>query len=179
MVRGERFLVNSSWWGSLGGVTFFFAAVAACLTFDLKRLIAISTLGHLGFMVSCLSAGEAQAGAHHLFTHAIFKSSLFIGAGDFIRGFNHSQDLRDIGQVGRCCPLRGHGFMVSLIGLAGIPFSGGSISKGAGLSCIRVHSGANNSVLGLVCRLALIGSRFYCIRAFYLLFCVRRGNSLA
>jgi len=151
--------------------------VAACLTYDLKRLIAISTLGHLGFIITCLGRGQSHLGATHLFSHALFKSRLFMGAGDIIDCHGHRQDLRDMSAVWQRLPLRSHGFFFSLLSLAGIPFTGGFFSKGAGLQAIVVGRRVAGRICGIICRIGLVASSGYCARRAYYLFFRTQGIS--
>lgn len=89
-------MINVRW---IGASTFLLAAGGACLTYDLKRLVAISTLGHLGFMITIYFIGSSGECVYHLYVHALFKSVLFLVAGNFIQAAGHRQDVRDIGGV--------------------------------------------------------------------------------
>lgn len=102
--RNEVLLVceNVDTWGC---ITFFLASLGACLRFDLKRVVAMSTLGHLGFIFICLSVGRDDLCIFHLFVHALFKSVIFMCAGNYIQARGHSQDMRDLGRLWVSCPL--------------------------------------------------------------------------
>ena len=121
------------------GITSLMAAVIALTQFDVKRILAFSTLSQLGYMVMALGAGVvasgkglgatgATAGAFHLFTHAFFKALLFLGAGSVIHAV-HSNDIRDMGGLLKKMPITGYTFLIGCIAIAGIPPLAGFFSK--------------------------------------------------
>jgi NADH-ubiquinone oxidoreductase chain 5 len=79
---------------SLSLYTSFYAGLNTIFETDLKKLIALSTLSHLGFIGMAYSAGLLQLAFFHILTHALFKSLLFMTMGDIIINLNHSQDIR-------------------------------------------------------------------------------------
>jgi len=81
----------------IGLLTLFIGSISACGSMDMKKIVAFSTLSHLGFMVVCISSGVRLLGFFHLIVHASFKALLFICVGSLIVLKNHSQDLRQIG----------------------------------------------------------------------------------
>jgi len=81
----------------IGAVTAFFAATVGLVQNDIKRVIAYSTCSQLGYMFVACGIGAYQAGIFHLFTHAFFKSLLFLGAGSVIHAMHHEQDMRKMG----------------------------------------------------------------------------------
>nr|YP_009500747.1 NADH dehydrogenase subunit 5 [Paracarsidara gigantea]AWU49006.1 NADH dehydrogenase subunit 5 [Paracarsidara gigantea] len=112
----------------ISGITIFLAGLSAIQEFDLKRVIALSTLGQLGFMIMILSLGYSYVAFFHLVIHAMFKSLLFLCAGAIIHGGGSIQDLRKMGSMNmdvivKIC------FYVSNFCLMGIPFSSGFYSK--------------------------------------------------
>ncbi len=75
--------------GLLGAVTAVFAGSIAIAQFDIKKVLAYSTVSQLGFMVAAVGMGAVAAGVFHLMTHAFFKALLFLGAGSVIHGVEH------------------------------------------------------------------------------------------
>jgi NADH-quinone oxidoreductase subunit L len=81
----------------IGAITMFFMALIALVQYDIKRVVAYSTLSQLGYMTVALGAGAYSVGIFHLMTHAFFKAVLFLGAGSVIIALHHEQDLRKMG----------------------------------------------------------------------------------
>src|SRR5258706_1663062 len=81
----------------VGGITAFFMALIAVVQFDIKRVVAYSTLSQLGYMTAALGASAYSAGIFHLMTHAFFKAVLFLGAGSVIIATHPEQDMRPLG----------------------------------------------------------------------------------
>ncbi|GAB4111824.1 MAG: NADH-quinone oxidoreductase subunit L [Roseiflexaceae bacterium] len=118
---------------AIGAFTALFAALIACAQFDIKRILAYSTLSQLGFMVAALGIGGWTAALFHLLTHAFFKALLFLGAGSVIHGMeatvghdpNKAQDIRNMGGLRRFMPTTFFTYMAGYLALAGIaPFAG-------------------------------------------------------
>ncbi len=108
----------------IGMVTALMAAALAVVQYDIKRILAYSTISQLGYMFMALGAGSETAAFWHLTTHAFFKSLLFLGAGVIIHAA-HSQDIRDMGGLRRTMPWTTAAFSVGALALAGVfPFSG-------------------------------------------------------
>jgi NADH-quinone oxidoreductase subunit L len=114
----------------VGGFTSVFAATIAITQFDIKRVLAFSTLSQLGYMVMALGVGGlgVTAGTFHLFTHAMFKALLFLGSGSVIHAV-HSNDIRDMGGLRKKMPITGLTFLVGCIAIAGVPPLAGFFSK--------------------------------------------------
>ncbi len=110
----------------VGGFTCLFAALIACTQFDVKRVLAYSTLSQLGYMIMALGMGGLgfTAGPFHLFTHAFFKALLFLGAGSLIHAMD-TNDMRAMGGLWRKMPITGWTFLVACLAISGIfPFAG-------------------------------------------------------
>lgn len=125
----------------IGGFTAIFAATIAVAQYDIKRVLAYSTVSQLGYMVMALGVGSYMAGFFHLVTHAMFKASLFLGSGSVIYAMHHAlhqvgshadaQDMRNMGGLRRYMPLTYITFLIATITLAGVPFTSGFLSKDA------------------------------------------------
>nr|YP_010239080.1 NADH dehydrogenase subunit 5 [Sarcotachina subcylindrica]QTF74314.1 NADH dehydrogenase subunit 5 [Sarcotachina subcylindrica] len=126
-------VLSNSWMGNflllLSGLTMFMAGVGANYEFDLKKIIALSTLSQLGLMMSILSMGFYKLAFFHLLTHALFKALLFMCAGAIIHNMNNSQDIRLMGSLSMMMPLTSSCFNVANLALCGMPFLAGFYSK--------------------------------------------------
>lgn len=109
--------------------TSFYAGLNAVFETDLKKLIALSTLSHLGFIGLAFSRGLVTLAFFHLLTHALFKSLLFIGIGDVIINLNHSQEQRYLSSGLSYTPLSRFIMFISILNLLGIPSLRGFFSK--------------------------------------------------
>uniref|UniRef100_A0AAU6QFJ0 NADH-ubiquinone oxidoreductase chain 5 n=1 Tax=Nepsalus caelestis TaxID=2950591 RepID=A0AAU6QFJ0_9NEOP len=110
-------------------LTMFMAGLGANYEFDLKKIIALSTLSQLGLMMSILSLGYSYLAFFHLLTHALFKALLFMCAGSVIHSVNNIQDIRFMGGLINMLPLTCTCFNVSNLALCGMPFLAGFYSK--------------------------------------------------
>jgi len=110
----------------VGAITALFAAMIAVAQFDIKRILAYSTISQLGYMMMGLGVGGVAVGMFHLITHAFFKSLLFLGAGSVIHGCNGEQDIRRMGGLRRLMPITFAAYAVGMLALCGFPlfFSG-------------------------------------------------------
>nr|YP_009019973.1 NADH dehydrogenase subunit 5 [Megaselia scalaris]AHJ91464.1 NADH dehydrogenase subunit 5 [Megaselia scalaris] len=113
----------------ISGLTMFMAGLGANFEFDLKKIIALSTLSQLGLMMSILSMGYYKLAFFHLLTHALFKALLFMCAGSIIHNMNNFQDIRVMGGLGIYMPITTACFNISNLALCGTPFLAGFYSK--------------------------------------------------
>jgi NADH-quinone oxidoreductase subunit L len=122
---------------TIGAITALGAALIAIGQFDIKRILAYSTLSQLGFMVAALGIGGWVAAMFHLITHAFFKALLFLGSGSVIHGMeatvghdsNTSQDIRNMGGLRKFMPTTWLTYMAGYLALAGFPLFSGFWSK--------------------------------------------------
>lgn len=113
----------------VGGLTAFVAATIAVTQFDIKRVIAYSTMSQLGYMFFALGVSAYSAAMFHLFTHAFFKALLFLGAGSVIHAMSDEQDMRKMGGIYKLIPKTYVMMWIGNLALAGIPFFAGYYSK--------------------------------------------------
>ena len=121
----------------IGAFTALFAALIAVAQFDIKRILAYSTLSQLGFMVAALGIGGWVAAIFHLLMHAFFKALLFLGSGSVIHGMeaavshdsNTAQDIRNMGNLRKYMPITFATYAIGYLALAGIPPLAGFWSK--------------------------------------------------
>lgn len=105
------------------------AGLTACFEYDLKKIIALSTLSQLGVIMFSISIGLRDLAFFHLLTHALFKAILFLCAGALIHRVVGSQDLRDMGSIISISPSIGVCLNLANLSLCGIPFMAGFYSK--------------------------------------------------
>jgi NADH-quinone oxidoreductase subunit L len=112
---------------SVGVVTALMASLIALAQFDIKRILAYSTVSQLGLMMVSLGVGGVAAGIMHLIAHGFFKALLFLGAGSVIHGLHHEQDIRRMGGLRLIMPVTFLTYTVGMMNLSGVPFffSGG------------------------------------------------------
>lgn len=115
----------------IGAVTRLFAGIRAIVEFDLKKVIALSTLSQLGLIIIRIGLGYPFLALFHLITHAMFKALLFICAGCLIHFHGHAQDIRQMGGVRDHFPITTSAFCVSNFALCAVPFIAGFYSKDA------------------------------------------------
>nr|YP_010895282.1 NADH dehydrogenase subunit 5 [Themira nigricornis]WJW73873.1 NADH dehydrogenase subunit 5 [Themira nigricornis] len=132
LIRFNILLVDT-WMGQvlllISGLTMFMAGLGANFEFDLKKIIALSTLSQLGLMMSILSMGFYKLAFFHLLTHALFKALLFMCAGAIIHNMSNCQDIRLMGGLSIHMPMTSACFNVSNLALCGMPFLAGFYSK--------------------------------------------------
>jgi NADH-quinone oxidoreductase subunit L len=112
----------------IGAVTALMGATMGLVAFDIKKVLAYSTMSQLGFMMIALGVGGWVAGLFHLITHAFFKACLFLGSGSVIHAV-HSQDMREMGGLKKKLPITYTTFLVATLALAGVPCFAGYYSK--------------------------------------------------
>nr|WLW10969.1 NADH dehydrogenase subunit 5 [Arboridia sp. 1 NZ-2023a] len=125
----NSFLYQNFYFLFLSIMTMFMSSFCANYEFDLKKIIALSTLSQLGLMMSALFMGLVNLSFFHLLTHAMFKSLLFLCAGIFIFYMNDNQDIRVMGSVCNMMPFTTSCFNISNLALCGVPFLSGFYSK--------------------------------------------------
>nr|QGX04951.1 NADH dehydrogenase subunit 5 [Junonia stygia] len=124
----------------LSGLTMFMAGICANYEFDLKKIIALSTLSQLGLMMSILSMGYGDLAFFHLLTHAMFKALLFMCAGVIIHMMMDNQDIRLMGGISMYIPLTSLCMNISNLALCGIPFLAGFYSKDVILEVVSMSN---------------------------------------
>lgn len=113
----------------IGAGTALLAALIAVTQYDIKKVLAYSTVSQLGYMFLALGVQAPQAAIFHVFTHAFFKACLFMCAGSIIVALHHEQDIRKMGGLAKKMPATFFAFLVSTLAIAGIPPFAGFFSK--------------------------------------------------
>jgi NADH-quinone oxidoreductase subunit L len=158
----------------VGGITALIAATIAITQFDIKKVLAYSTISQLGYMIMALGVGAYSAGFMHLVTHAAFKAGLFLGAGSVIFGMHaalhkfhdhhtDAQDIRNMGGLKSRMPVTYWTFLIFTLAISGIPFTSGFLSKDEILAGTLAFSTLNGHWL-----LPLIGFLVAGLTAFYM-----------
>lgn len=113
----------------IGALTAMFAASIGFAQYDIKRVLAYSTISQLGYMFVGVGVGAYAAGIFHLMTHAFFKALLFLGAGSVMHALSGELDMRRMGGLKRYMPVTHKTFLVACLAIAGIPGFSGFFSK--------------------------------------------------
>ncbi|PIV58518.1 MAG: NADH-quinone oxidoreductase subunit L [Bacteroidetes bacterium CG02_land_8_20_14_3_00_31_25] len=157
----------------VGAFTSLFTAVIAITQYDIKRILAFSTLSQIGYMILALGVsgygGEEGVGymasMFHLTTHAMFKALLFLGAGSIIHAI-HSNDLRDMGGLRKYMPITFITFAIAVLSISGIPPFSGFWSKDEILAAAFEH----NKIIYFSSVLVAGLTAFYMSRLFFTVF---------
>ncbi len=168
-----------------GSITALAGALFALVQFDIKKILAYSTISQLGFMVIALGVGAPEAALLHLFTHAFFKACLFLAAGSLIHSLHQAQhqshtafdvqDVRNLGGLHKKLPFTFIIFILSGSALAGLPFFTGFLSKDAILTAIMNWKGSGFSWKWMIFGCAFIVSFMTVLYTFRMIWVVFRG----
>ncbi|MFT6971371.1 MAG: NADH-quinone oxidoreductase subunit L [Roseivirga sp.] len=166
----------------VGAITAFMAAVAAVSQFDIKKVLAYSTISQLGYMVLAMGVGAYTAGLFHLLTHAMFKAGLFLSAGTIIHQLHQleteevrfdTQDMRVMGGLRKFMPITFMCFLICALALAGIPGFTGFLSKDAILLDTAVwidEKGGGFYFIEVLAFATVLLTSFYTFRMIFLVF---------
>ena len=171
------------WTAYIGAFTALYAAVVACVQSDIKRVLAFSTISQIGFMIValgvCTSADPHTGGLgymasmFHLFTHAMFKALLFLGAGSIIHAV-HSNEMSAMGGLRKYMPITHWTFLIACLAIAGIPPFSGFFSKDEILAACFQYS----PVMGWVMTVIAAMTAFYMFRLYYGIFWGKENKEL-
>ena len=139
----------------IGGITALSMALVALTQYDIKRVVAYSTLSQLGYMTVALGASAYSAAIFHLMTHAFFKAVLFLGAGSVIIALHHEQDMRRMGGLQRYMPVTYFTVLIGAISSAGIPGFAGFFSKDAIIEAAK-HAAIPGGTFAYLCVLVTV-----------------------
>ncbi|MSQ48899.1 MAG: NADH-quinone oxidoreductase subunit L [Betaproteobacteria bacterium] len=139
----------------IGAITALAMGLVALTQFDLKRVVAYSTLSQLGYMTVALGASAYSAAMFHLMTHAFFKAVLFLAAGSVIIALHHEQDMRRMGGLKKFMPWTYWTLLIGAIASAGIPPLAGFYSKDAIIEAAQ-HSQTPGATFAYLCVLACV-----------------------
>jgi NADH-quinone oxidoreductase subunit L len=153
----------------VGAITAIFGALIATAQWDIKRILAYSTVSQLGYMMMGLGVGGPAVGMFHLITHAFFKALLFLGAGSVIHGCAGEQDIRRMGGLNKSMRITFLTYMAGMLALCGFPlFFSGFWSKDAILHA--AHDWPISQVPFYFGALGALLTAFYMTRQVYYVF---------
>src|SRR5882762_10336285 len=153
--------------GAVGALTAIFAATIALVQFDIKRVMAYSTVSQLGYMFLALGVGAPVAAIFHLATHAFFKALLFLGSGSVIHGLGGEQDMRKMGGLRRKMPVTFWTMLIAGGALAALPPLAGFWSKDEIVSAAFLNGHVVLYAIGII---TAVLTAFYVTRALWMTF---------
>nr|DAZ87580.1 TPA_asm: NADH dehydrogenase subunit 5 [Stiretrus anchorago] len=168
------YLLDMSIFLMISCLTMFMSGLAANFEYDLKKVIALSTLSQLGLMMSVLFMGSYVCSYFHMLTHAFFKALMFLCAGLIIHCMNDSQDIRHMGYLIGCIPFTCSCFCISNLSLCGFPFLSGFYSKDLSLEYLNYNF--YNMYIFMLFYLSVGLTVCYSLRLIY--FCISGSNGL-
>jgi len=159
---------------TIGALTALFAATIGLFQYDIKKVLAYSTVSQLGFMFVAVGVGAYWVGIFHLMTHAFFKACLFLGSGSVIVGCHHEQDMRRMGGLRKLMPVTAVTYVIACAAIAGFPFLSGFFSKDEILwkafDSGNILLPGGGVFLYLLAAIAALGTSFYMFRSYYMTF---------
>ncbi len=117
--------------GVIGALTAIAGAILGCAQWDIKRILAYSTMSQIGYMIMGVGVGAYDAGVFHFLTHAFFKAQLFLGAGIIIHALANEQDVRLMGGLRKQMPFAFVAMLTGVLAISGVPGFSGFFSKDA------------------------------------------------
>ncbi len=154
----------------IGGITAFFMALIAVVQYDIKRVVAYSTLSQLGYMTVALGASAYSAAIFHLMTHAFFKALLFLGAGSVIIALHHEQDMRRMGGLWKHMPWTYGTVLIGAIASVGVPGFAGFFSKDAIIEAVHLSKTPGAGFAWLAVTACVFVTAFYTFRLVFYAF---------
>jgi NADH-quinone oxidoreductase subunit L len=115
--------------GTIGGLTALLGAILGCAQWDIKRILAYSTMSQIGYMIMGVGVGAYEGGVAHFFTHAFFKAQLFLASGIIIHALHDEQDVRRMGGLLKRLPFAALAIGTGVLAISGIPGFSGFFSK--------------------------------------------------
>ncbi len=167
------------WVAAIGALTAIFSASIGFFQYDIKKVLAYSTVSQLGFMFIGVGVGAYWAGAYHLLTHAFFKATLFLGSGSVILGCHHEQDMRKMGGLKKLMPVTAMTYLAACWAIAGYPWASGFYSKdeilwkaftSEHLALLGMPAPWLGQLIYVVGIVAATGTAFYMFRSYYMTF---------
>jgi NADH-quinone oxidoreductase subunit L len=155
---------------TIGAITAFFMALIATVQYDIKRVVAYSTLSQLGYMTMALGASAYSAAIFHLFTHAFFKAVLFLGAGSVIIALHHEQDMRKMGGLAKYMPITYATMLIGALANAGLPPFAGFFSKDTIIEALHASPLAGAGFAYVLATAGVLVGGFYSFRLVFYAF---------
>ena len=149
----------------IGAITALLAATIALVQYDIKKVLAYSTVSQLGYMFMAIGVGAFTASIFHVLTHAFFKALLFLAAGSVIYGMHHQQDMRKMGGLLRYMPITGITYLIGALAISGFPFFFAGFFSKDEILWLAYTSPLGGRVLWAVGALTAILTAFYMFRS--------------
>jgi NADH-quinone oxidoreductase subunit L len=164
-----------------GSLTSVLAGLSAAFQYDIKRVLAYSTISQLGFMVAGMGMGAVGASLFHLATHAFFKAGLFLSAGAVIHYLHHEQDMRKMGNLVKKIPVIFYIYLICSAALIGVPLTSGFLSKEALLNASVAYGYGNHvfsikTLVPIFMGITAFLTAFYMVRQIVMVFFERQES---
>ncbi|MBL8309950.1 MAG: NADH-quinone oxidoreductase subunit L [Burkholderiales bacterium] len=154
----------------IGATTALFMGFLGIIQYDIKRVVAYSTLSQLGYMTVALGVSAYSAAMFHLVTHAFFKALLFLAAGSVIIGMHHNQDIRYMGGIRKYMKITWLTSLVGSLALIGFPLLSGFYSKDTIIEAVHQSKIAGHGYANFAVLCGVFVTAFYSFRMYFLVF---------
>jgi NADH-quinone oxidoreductase subunit L len=154
----------------IGATGALFLGILGMVAFDIKRVVAYSTLSQLGYMTVALGVSAYAGAMFHLMTHAFFKALLFLGAGSVIIAMHHEQDMRNMGGLRKYMPITYATMVIGSLALCGIPPFAGFFSKDAIIEAVHGSAVPGHTYAYWCVMAGVFVTAFYTFRLLYMTF---------
>ena len=154
----------------VGATGALFLGLLAFVEYDIKRVIAYSTMSQLGYMMAANGASAFNAAIYHLMTHACFKALLFLAAGSVIVAMHHEQDLRKMGNLKKYLPVTYVTFLIGALALSAVPPTAGFFSKDTIIDAVHQSNIFGSEYCYIVLLIGAFVTAYYIFRAFFMAF---------
>ena len=154
----------------IGAIGALFMGFLGMVQFDIKRVVAYSTLSQLGYMTVALGVSAYAGGIVHLMTHAFFKALLFLGAGSAIIAMHHEQDMRHMGGLRKYMPITYVTMVIGSLALCGIPPFAGFFSKDAIIEAVHLSKIPGHGFAYFAVVTGVFVTAFYTFRMIFMTF---------
>ncbi|TAG05397.1 MAG: NADH-quinone oxidoreductase subunit L [Burkholderiales bacterium] len=154
----------------IGATTALFMGFLGIIQYDIKRVVAYSTLSQLGYMTVALGVSAYSAAMFHLVTHAFFKALLFLAAGSVIIGMHHNQDIRYMGGLKKYMKITWITSLIGSLALIGFPFLSGFYSKDSIIEAVHASKIFGSGYANFAVMAGVFVTAFYSFRMYFLVF---------
>jgi len=154
----------------MGSITALFMGFLGIVQTDIKRVVAYSTLSHLGYMTVALGVSAYPIAIFHLMTHAFFKALLFLGAGSVIIGMHHEQDMRKMGGLWKYMPITCLMILIGSLALIGTPFFSGFYSKDSIIEAVAASTIPGSGFAYFAVMASVFVTALYSFRLYFYVF---------
>jgi NADH-quinone oxidoreductase subunit L len=154
----------------IGATGALFTGILGIVMYDIKRVIAYSTLSQLGYMMAAMGASAFSGGIFHLLTHACFKALLFLASGSVIIGMHHEQDMRKMGGLWKKMPITYITWLVGGLALCAIPPFAGFYSKDTIIEAVQLSTTPGSAYAYFCVATGAMVTAIYTFRALFMTF---------